>query len=220
MAAKKKSSGVPATEAKFPYTNKPASLRKMLKAIPSRPKPTKVNEGLLKSWEFRDTNDRSIIRVLKAVRLLNGSNEPTDVYTKFMDLVGGPPVLGAEIKKIYAPLFTASHTPFNESPEKLRNLFNIHSGSATLDLQIQTFKALCESASFDAAVPGSPPVSSPVPPGAPGIQPPQSNNALGPAININLHIHLPENKTRRDYEAIIEDIGRYIFGRNSGDRGD
>jgi hypothetical protein len=97
MAAKKKSSGVPATEAKFPYTNKPASLRKMLKAIPSRPKPTKVNEGLLKSWEFRDTNDRSIIRVLKAVRLLNGSNEPTDVYTKFMDLVGGPPVLGAEI---------------------------------------------------------------------------------------------------------------------------
>jgi hypothetical protein len=39
-----------------------------------------------------------------------------------------------------------------------------------------------------------------------------------PIVNINLHIHLPENKSRRDYETIIEDIGRYIFGRVNGDR--
>jgi len=35
-----------------------------------------------------------------------------------------------------------------------------------------------------------------------------------PAIHIDLHIHLPENKSRRDYEYIFEDIARYIFGRN------
>jgi hypothetical protein len=33
-------------------------------------------------------------------------------------------------------------------------------------------------------------------------------------VHIDLHIHLPENKSRRDYEAIIEDIGRYIYGKN------
>jgi hypothetical protein len=34
-----------------------------------------------------------------------------------------------------------------------------------------------------------------------------------PPIKIDLHIHLPENKTTRDYEAIIQDIARYIYGR-------
>lgn len=219
MAVRKTEKPVPATEAKFPYTNKPTSLRRILKDIPARPKPAKMNEALLKSWEFRDSNDRTILRVLKAVSLLSQSNEPTDAYVKFMDLATGPHVLGVEIKRLYAPIFTASHTPFKESPEKLKNLFNIHSGGNTLDMQIQTFKALCESASFDGA-------SAPVPLGTGGSPnataiPATPLGAVGqPIVNINLHIHLPENKTRRDYETMIEDIGHYIFGRTVGDRGE
>lgn len=54
----------------------------------------------------------------------------------------------------------------------------------------------------------------PAPEGASGV-----GAATGAAVvHINLHIHLPENKTRRDYEAVIEDIGRYIFGRNLSER--
>ena len=34
-----------------------------------------------------------------------------------------------------------------------------------------------------------------------------------PPMQIDLHIHLPENKTTRDYEAIIQDIAKYIYGR-------
>lgn len=34
-----------------------------------------------------------------------------------------------------------------------------------------------------------------------------SSSLGGPIVNINLHIHLPENKSRRDYEDIIEDTG-------------
>jgi len=212
------------TSPKFPYTTKPASLRRFLKDIPNKPKPPKFDMDMLRSWGFSDANDYSMLRVLKTVNLLNDKNEPTEIYAQFMSLDQGAKVLGPEIRRVYAPLFQASHTPFSETNEKLQNLFNIHSGGGAraLDQQIQTFKALCENASFDSASPGGEQgnmanlrVENPSFDGA-------GNPDTGskPTININLHIHLPENKSRRDYEDIIEDIGRYIFGRNTGDRRD
>jgi hypothetical protein len=207
------------TGAKFPYTSKPASLRRLLKEIPKKPKPAKFNRDLLRSWGFGDTNDQTMIRVLKAARLINDSNEPMELYTRFMNLNDGAKALGPEIKRIYAPLFQASHAPYREGNETLQNLFNIHSGGGerSLEYQIQTFKALCENTTFDQSSSTGVVDSSlavPAPEGASGV-----GAATGAAVvHINLHIHLPENKTRRDYEAVIEDIGRYIFGRNLSER--
>jgi hypothetical protein len=109
-----------------------------------------------------------------------------------------------------------------ESNEKLQNLFNIHSGGGdrALDQQIQTFKALCENATFDKTSVATGVIAA----GAPGqifaaANPSNAGASIGqPVVNINLQIHLPENKSRRDYEDIIEDIGHHIFGRTSGDR--
>jgi hypothetical protein len=160
-----------------------------------------------------------MLRVLKAVGLLNSNNEPTDLYSRYMQLETGAAALADPIRKAYEPLFSASHTPYKESSEKLQNLFNIHSGGGdrALDQQIQTFKALSESASFDAV--GSQPLPSVAPSGSStAFQSAQPGAA--PAVNINVHIHLPENKSRRDCEAIIEDIGRYIFGRTESSHRD
>src|SRR5713226_7154194 len=79
---------------KFPYTTKPASLRRLLKEIPKKPKPQKFDMGLLRSWGFSDANDYSMLRVLKAVNLLNDKNEPTELYTRFMNLDEGAKILG------------------------------------------------------------------------------------------------------------------------------
>jgi hypothetical protein len=162
-----------------------------------------------------------MLRVLKAVNLLNDKNEPTQTYSQFMSMDGGAAVLGVELKRLYAPLFIASHKPYEENTEKLKNLLNIHSGGGdrSLELQMQTFKALCESALFE-------PNTAVATGGSIGLAASNTGALLTPAgtvpgqpiVNINLHIHLPENKTRRDYETIIEDIGRYIFGRANGDR--
>jgi hypothetical protein len=204
------------SEPRFPYTNKPGSLRRLLKEIPRKPRPQKFDRRLLQSWGFRDNNDYTVVRVLKAVNLLTDTSEPTDIYIRFMELDSGAKVLAPEIRRIYAPLFEASQKPYEESSERLKNLFNIYSGGGdrTLELQIQTFKALCENADFsgvatagDGAIAGA----SPRTPLDPSLK--LSGGAGGPIININLHIHLPENKSRRDYEDIIEDIGKYIFGR-------
>jgi len=210
------------TAPKFPYTTKPSSLRRLLQDIPKKPKPPKFDESLLKSWGFSDANDYSMVRVLKAIGLLGSNNTPTDIYSQYMRLDGGAAALAEPIKRIYEPLFHASHTPYKEPTEKLQNLFNIHSGGGerALDQQIQTFKALCEYTSFENS--GKAPEQSPAVPviarSAPAAPPHPGSGA--PAIHINVHIHLPENKSRRDYEAMIEDIGRYIFGRSDSGRRD
>ena len=201
------------TKPKFPYTTKPSSLRRLLQEIPSKPRPPKFDKQLLGSWGFKDGNDYSMVRVLKGVGMLSASNEPTEQYTKFMDISSGASALTESIRKVYEPLFHASHEPFRENQDKLQNLFHIHSGGSerAIEQQIQTFKALCEHAELKNIPPATGASATQT---GPGTQPEnQQNISGGPSINISLHIHLPENKTRRDYECIIEDIARYIIQR-------
>ncbi len=216
MAKKKRTDDTAVTSKPvFPYTNKPGSLRRFLADIPQRPKPTKVNQDCLKAWGLRDTNDTSVIRVLKAVGLVNSTNEPTDLWTAFMRLDTGPNALGAAIQSTYAPLFEHSHEPHRESDETLRNYFNIHSGggSSTLSFQIQSFKALCDHASFNGSANPAPTTSTQANGTIPTTTHVHASSSGDPAIHIDLHIHLPENKSRRDYEYMFEDIARYILGR-------
>jgi len=216
-AAKKasKARSTAETQPKFPYTNKPNSLRKFLEQIPKRPKPAKVNVETLKGWGLKDTNDQSIIRVLKKLGFVGSNGEPTDRYTEFMTPGKGPVILGEAIREVWAPFFQLSHQPNKEDDEKIRNYFNIHSGGseATLAFQIQTFKAACDYADLSATPdPGTAGDTKTLPPGSGPGSGAKTRDQGTPAIHIDLHIHLPENKSRRDYEYIFEDIGKYILG--------
>jgi hypothetical protein len=196
---------------KFPYTVRPNALRKFLAEVPKRPKPTKVNRTLLASWSLAGGANESIIRVLKAVGLLAPSGEPTEIYTNFMREGTGPAVLGQKIREVYAPIFEATAAPYKESTDVLKNLFNIHSGGApaTIDLQIQTFKALCDNASFEVAA------AAPFAPGAPQATSAKLGSTAGASFHIDLHIHLPERASSRDYQYIIQDIGRFLLGKET-----
>ena len=172
---------------------------------------------------MRDSNDKSIIRVLKSLGLVSASNEPTQRYTEFMTPIVGPSVLASAIQEVWAPFFEHSHEPHREDVKTLQNYVNIHSGGseATIAYQIQTFKAACDYADF-MGEPGKDPVRNGNPEvGGKGGQPNGHGSGKSePTIHIDLHIHLPENKARRDYEYILEDIAKYIFGRNVGSRSD
>jgi hypothetical protein len=223
MAARKQHSKAPAralrraeTPPAFPYSTRPGALRKFLAA--------RVNRELIASWGISNSEAASgIQRVLKALDLIGSSNEPTESYIGFMHAMTGPAVLGRKIREVYAPLFGAALEPQKESADALRNLFNIHSGGApaTIELQIQTFKALCDHADLSAgANVGAA--------GSPGMSPPGEGSGgtgagagggNGVPIHIDLHIHLPENKTSRDYQYIIQDIARFIYRHADADGG-
>ncbi len=147
----------------FPYSTKPNSLRRFLDLVPQKPKPTKVNADTLKAWGLRDTNDVSIIRVLKALKLLSPDNEPTDHYAEFMMLEKGPALLADAIREVWKPLFEHSHEPHREADATLRNYFNVHSGGShrLIQFQMQTFKAACDHADFASTTAGSRCIGSP-----------------------------------------------------------
>ena len=196
----------------FPYTTEPKALRRLLAQIPKRPKPPKMTFDTMKSWAVsKNSNSQTAIRVLKKIGLLSDGGVPNDAYVEFMKTGTGPSVLADHLRSTYKVLFDNSLNPQSESDEELKKLFHIHTGGGddVMRLQIQTFKALAEHANFDAKTStGGKPMGSAV--AGKGIEDAEVNL---PPVQVALHIHLPENKTIRDYEAIIQDIAKYIYGR-------
>ena len=131
-----------------------------------------------------------------------------------MQLGKGPATLGREIKKVYNLLFSTVTNPGNASPDDLKSFFNTYGGGGekVVQLQVQTFKAMASHATFGASDPleqssDSPQEESPNGSGGRG-------NSGNPAIRIDLHIHLPENKTKVDYDSILESIAKHLYSKN------
>jgi hypothetical protein len=203
-------------EPKFPYTTEPNALRRLLGEIPKRPKPPKVTLDTLKGWNVsKNNNARTAINVLKKLGFLGTGGEPTELYVEYMKTGIGPGVLAQRVRDVYRVLFENSHAPQNEPTDELKKLFNIHSGGGedVMRLQLQTFKILAEHANFGTDVAGV--VAKEAGGAGPGlgVTSGQGEQRL-PPVQVDLHIHLPENKTTREYEAIIQDIARYIYGRD------
>lgn len=200
---------------RFTYTTSAGALRKLLQEIPKRPRPPKVTLETLKTWKVISSNDASPLRVLKDIGMLSATGEPQPSYIAYMEPPPkGPRALGARVKEAYKELFESSHEP-HKNQSDLASFFRIHGGGGdrVMEYQIQTFKALSESADFAGV--GDPASGD----GGNGLGGNAGSGGGMPSVKIDLHIHLPENKTTRDYESIIQDIARYIYGRNVGERG-
>lgn len=193
----------------FPYCTVPKSLRRFLETVPTKPKPPKITGGTLKVWGFRSSNDISILRVLKELGLLSSAGEPTTYYAGYMNKETGAAVLGARIKAVYEGLFQNVTNPEKASNDELKSFFNIHSGGGekTIRFQIETFKALAAYATFGE----TDPLEQSVGVSIDEVASPKGAVGGNPAIRIDLHIHLPENKTKADYDAILESIANHLY---------
>jgi len=200
-------------EPAYPYTTVPNSLRRFLELVPQKPKPPKVNGDTLKVWGLKNSNDQSILRVLKKLDLLSSNGDTAATYAEFMRPDIGASVLGQKIKSVYSKLFENVANPGTASTEELTSFFNIHSGGGekTIRFQIDTFKALAAYATFGQSDPlQSSETSLENGSESSGVR---TGGMTLPAIRIDLHIHLPENKSKSDYDAIMESIANHLYKR-------
>jgi hypothetical protein len=118
--------------------------------------------------------------------------------------------LGGLLGTTYKTLFETSLRPLDSSTEELKTFFNVHSGGGedAMRLQIQTFKTLAEFAAVPSEDAGAKDGNADI-----GGETGGDGDHKMPPIRLDLHIHLPENKSSREYESIIQDIARYIYGR-------
>jgi hypothetical protein len=209
MVKKSKAKKIETGEAKFPYTTKPGSLRRFLQIITAKPKPPKISMDTLKTWGFKDTNDASILRVLKKIGMLTDGGEPTAVYSNYMKKDSGPIALGEKVMEVYRDLFANVSDPPHASNEDLTNYFNINSGGSegTIQYQLSTFKALADNSKFDSSGGDRGGVDEAKAP----LGNSERSNYSGPGLHIDLHIHLPENKTKSDYDAIFQSIAQHLY---------
>ena len=189
----------------YPYTSVPNTLRKFLKGVPVKAVPNKITHNYLESIGMKSSSDRSIIRVLKFVELLDGSGIPADSYKEFRDKSKGPTILADLIRSSYNELYSTYEDAHNQSDEALTNFFRSKSelGDKVIKYQVATFKALCEFGDFEAIKPTEIQATSYI----------KKSDIVRPEIHMNLQIHLPESKDSSVYEAIFQALAKHLLKR-------
>ena len=114
--------------------------------------PPKVTNKFLEQLEFKSTNDRLLIGVLKFLGFIDGGGIPQDRYFRFLDQTQSKQVLAEGIKEAYADLFIvnikANEMNVLDIKNKLKTLTQGQKSDKVLGLMANTFNALCNYADF------------------------------------------------------------------------
>ena len=198
------------------YTTIPGNIPKLLDAIQAAGVPPRVTVEFLKTLGFKSSNDRNLIRILKAIEFLDDNGVPTARYREFRDRSKGAGVLADALRFAYEDLFLA-HTKAQElSTDKLKGIIatKTSKGDRVVSEIARTFQALAKKADFSASpsstAPG--PEEKPETPTTPGAgRPPDEPTARAPrpaghSFHYNIQIHLPTTTDITVYNAIFRSL--------------
>lgn len=193
-------------------------LSKFLQAIQGAGVPDRVTVELLKSFGFSSSNDRGIIRVMKAIGFLDSHGSPTSLYKRYRDKTMGRRVLAEALRTAYSDLFLVNTKANELAADKLRGIVatKTEKGERVVKEIVATFKALCTAADFSDPE-NAEPIDKVEPPerGASDAGPPvgkADNRALGQAtFHYNIQIHLPTTTDISVYNAIFKSLREHLL---------
>ncbi len=200
--------------ADYVYMANPAKIREFLRTIRSSGVPDKLTIQTLSTLGFKSTNDRPLIKVMKAIGFISSSGEPTDRWQQYRNKQVGGAVLAEGIKTHYTELFKLYPDANVRDTEALRNFFSTLTkvSSGTLNFIVLTFKTLCESADFTAMS------TSPMQVEEVAIetgQQPESTllrrEKAGYTININIQLALPSDAKKETFDAFFESMKKHLI---------
>lgn len=212
------------------YLQTTRNVEPFLNAIRNAKAPPKFTQRFLEELDFKSTNDRLFINLLKALGFLSADGAPTARYFEYLDQSQSARVLAEALEEAYADLFQvrrdAQRMDRAELKGKIKTLTQGQVSDNVVDKMAMTFLALAEHADFDAPKgetgegDGSrggdeslelgreeplTPTGGPVGPSASGI-------ALGGFV-YNVELHLPESRDPAVYEALFRALSRLISCR-------
>lgn len=184
--------------------------------------PETFTQKFLESLEFKSTNDRLYIALLKGLGFLDANATPTERYFQFLDQSQSKLVLADAIKEAYGDLF-AVNTKANELSQgevknKLRTLTQGKISDKVLHLIANTFVALVGYAEWN-NTPGKktedkkekkenilPPVQEDA----------EEENGMGgklqnTQLHYNIQIHLPESRDPAVYDSLFKSLKKHLF---------
>jgi Family of unknown function (DUF5343) len=205
----------------YAYTTVTGKIKPLLDKIRTVGVPSKVGTPWLKTIGFTSSNDTSLIGVLKFISLTDQSGIPNATWSAFRG-AKHKVVLGGAIRKGYAELFAVYPDAHLRPTIELTHVFNTSSsaGAQVVGKTVATFKALVEEAEFPASSDPSEmtmhsgPLHIPAATQAPQIpQVPQTNSVAGPALHIDIQIHISPESTPDQIDKIFESMAKHLYGR-------
>src|ERR1017187_4022692 len=137
------------------YLNQVKNLSQILQAIRQAQPPERFSHKFLAGLDFKSTNDRGIIGVLKAFGFIDESGAPKQPYFDYLDDEQHKVVLAEGIRQAYADLFKLNNKADEKDPawvkNKLRTLTQGSKSEPVLSRMTATFIALCKEADFTTA---------------------------------------------------------------------
>ncbi len=192
-------------------------------SIVSARAPERFTQKFLESLEFKSTNDRLYIAVLKGLGFIDESGAPTSRYYDYMDQTLSKSVLAEAIMEAYEDLFNVNVEAYKLTEEEVKNkLRTLTQGKYTdnvLSLMAKTFKALSSYATWGAkkpvknAISEKPKVESTKETPVPSIGIPVETNNIPSQLGLhyNIQIHLPETRDPAVYDALFKSLKDHLL---------
>ncbi|SFV33362.1 DUF5343 domain-containing protein [Thermoflavifilum thermophilum] len=187
--------------------------------------PAKFTNKFLEQLEFKSTNDRLYIGVLKALKFVDANGVPQERYFRFIDQTQSKQVLAEAIKDAYSDLFAvnkkANEMIAAEVKNKLRTLFQGAKTDNVLTWMANTFHALCNYADFSQTSQSREILT--IKNDEPQVEEMKDGQAsekmtheliskkITTEMHYNIQIHFPETRDITVYDAIFKSLKEHLL---------
>lgn len=199
------------------------NLDAFLNSILNAQAPSKFTNKFLEQLEFKTTNDRLFIGMLKFLGFIDTLGSPQEKYFKFLDQTQSKFVLAEAIKEAYADLFTvnvkANEMSVNDVKNKLKTLTQGSKSETVIGCMANTFTALCKYADFSKQTAKD--IVSVKNPDHSAEEIPHTNEhkmtheliskKITTEMHYNIQIHLPETRDITVYDAIFKSLKEHLL---------
>jgi hypothetical protein len=207
------------------YTLKPGSVPAYFEAMLNAEAPDRFSVRFLESLEFKSTNDRPFVNVLKDLGFIDTDGVPKDRYYEFLDRSQSEKVVAEGVREAFSDLFAVNTKAHELSTEevknKLRTLYKGTKKDGLISRIASTFSALCEYADFS-----SPRATRPAPKTPHATEgtaakdekklPTERRSEDGTpslsmdALQYHINIVLPESRDQAVYDAIFKSLRDHL----------
>jgi hypothetical protein len=194
-----------------PYMASIKNVSAILNKMQNAGVPDAFGYDFLRDLGFTSSNDRSVIKVLKYLGMLDASGKPLSPYREFTNQTKSKFVLADRLRVAYDDLYLTDRSAHDKTTEELKGWFKSKTGSgdAVATKIASTFKAFAAFADFSRETPPpldeqpAPEDEKPAEPEhKPKHKPPTGKLDLG--LVYRLEIHLPDTQNVETYRAIFK----------------
>jgi hypothetical protein len=188
------------------------NLHPILDAMQKAAVPDAFGVDFLKDMGFTSSNDRSVIKVLKFLGMLDASGKPQASYREFMDHTQSNHILADCMHQAYDDLFKSDKNAYDKTATDLKGWFKTKTGVGVkvAEKMATTFKALASYADFSKTTkPKEKPAEQKPQETKIEINPPPSSSGMSESsfgLTYRIEVHLPDTTNVDTFRAIFRAI--------------